>query len=96
MVVLAGSSAILAPLLLTILLPLVAPSASLKFNTVKIATTLLMTQLLPLGVGLSVRFKLSHVAERLRKPANLLTAFLSVVVFVLLLTLQYPTLAEIR
>ena len=96
MVVLAGSSAILAPLLLTILLPLVARGASLKFDTVKIATTLLMTQLLPLGVGLLVRFKLSQVAERLRRPANLLTAFLSVVVFVLLVTLQYPTLAEIR
>jgi bile acid:Na+ symporter, BASS family len=96
MVVLAGSSAILAPLLLTILLPLVARGASLKFDTVKIATTLLMAQLLPLGVGLLVRFKLSQVAERLRRPANLLTAFLSVVVFVLLVTLQYPTLAEIR
>ena len=96
MVVLAGSSAILAPLLLTILLPLVARGASLKFDAVKIATTLLMTQLLRLGVGLLVRFKLSQVAERLRRPANFLTAFLSVVVFALLVTLQYPTLSEIR
>lgn len=42
-VVLPGSSAILAPLLLTILLPLVARGASLKFDTVKIATALLMS-----------------------------------------------------
>jgi len=96
MVVLAASSAILAPALLTVLLPLVARGASLKFDTVKIVTTLLVTQLLPLGIGLLVRSKFSQVAERLRKPANLLTAFLSLVVFAILVALQYRTLAEIR
>lgn len=96
MLVLAVSSAILAPLLSSILLPLIARGANLKIDTFKIVTTLLMTQILPLGIGILVHSKLSRHAERLRKRANLLGAVLSLVVFTLIITLQYKTLAEIR
>jgi predicted Na+-dependent transporter len=51
MVVLAAFSAVLAPLLLSCLLPLVARGANLKVDTVKIVITLLITQLIPLGVA---------------------------------------------
>jgi BASS family bile acid:Na+ symporter len=96
MLILAASSAILAPLLLSFLSPRVASGANLKIDTVKIVTTLLMTQLLPLGVGLLVRSKRPALAEKLQKPANLLTGILSLVVFALIIALQYRTLAEIR
>jgi predicted Na+-dependent transporter len=96
MAVLAASSAILAPNLLSVLLPLIARGASLKIDTLKIVTTLLMTQILPLGIGMLVHSKLPKYAEKLRKPANLLSAFLSLVVFALIISLQYKTLAEIR
>jgi BASS family bile acid:Na+ symporter len=96
MVILAASSAILAPILLSFLLPLVARGANLKIDTFKIVMTLLMTQILPLGIGMLVYSKLPKYAEKLRKPANLLSAVLSLVVFSLIIGLQYRTLAEIR
>ena len=96
MVILAASSAVLAPLLLSCLLPLVARGASLRVDAVKIVTTLLMTQLLPLGIGLRLRFKRPQFAERLRKPANVLSAALSLVVFALIIALHFRTLVEIR
>jgi predicted Na+-dependent transporter len=60
------SSAILAPILLSFLLPLVARGANLKIDTFKIVTTLLMTQILPLGIGMLVHSKLPKYAEKLR------------------------------
>ncbi len=96
MVVLAASSAILAPILLSFLLPLMARGANLKIDTFKIVTTLLMTQILPLGIGMLVHSRLQKRAAKLQKRANLLSAVLSVVVFALIISLQYKTLAEIR
>jgi bile acid:Na+ symporter, BASS family len=96
MVVLAASSAILAPILLSFLLPLMARGANLKIDTFKIVTTLLMTQILPLGIGMLVHSRLQKHAAKLRQRANLLSAVLSLVVFALIISLQYKTLAEIR
>jgi BASS family bile acid:Na+ symporter len=96
MVILAASSAILAPLLLSCLLPLTARGTDFKIDALKIVTTLLCTQLLPLGFGLFVRSRRPPLAEQLQKLANLLTAVLSVVVFTLILAVQYQTLAQIR
>ncbi len=95
MVILAASSAILAPILLRFLLPLMARGANLKIDMFKIVTTLLMTQILPLGVGMLVRSRLKY-AEKLQRPANLFSAILSLVVFAFIISLQYRTLAEIR
>src|ERR1700752_4019866 len=72
MVILAASSAILAPVLLSLLFPLVARGANLKIDTFKIVTTLRMTQILPLGIGMLVHSKLPKYADKLRKPANVL------------------------
>jgi BASS family bile acid:Na+ symporter len=96
MLVLAASSAILAPLLLSVLLPLTVGGGGIRIDAVKIVTTLLMTQLLPLGIGLVVRSKFAQLAEKLQKPANLLTAILSIIVFALIIVLQYRTLVDIR
>jgi bile acid:Na+ symporter, BASS family len=96
MVVLAASSAILAPILLSFLLPLMARGANLKIDTFKIVTTLLMTQILPLGIGMLVHSRLQKRAAKLQKRANRLSAVLSLVVFALIISLQYKTLAEIR
>jgi bile acid:Na+ symporter, BASS family len=96
MVILAASSAVVAPLLLNSLSPLITVGANLKIDTVKIVTTLLMTQFIPLGIGLLIRAKRPLIAEKLKKPANMLSAVLSLLVFALIIALQYRTLVEIR
>jgi bile acid:Na+ symporter, BASS family len=96
MVILAGSSAIVAPLLLRLLLPLLAGSDSLQVDAVKIVVTLLITQLLPLCLGLGLRHWRPSLAEKLLKPANLISAILSLLTIGLILYAQFHLLAEIR
>jgi predicted Na+-dependent transporter len=55
-----------------------------------------MTQLLPLIIGLWVHAKRPLLAESLKKPANLISAVLSLLVFTLIIILQYRTLTEIH
>jgi predicted Na+-dependent transporter len=88
MVVCVVFSAILAPPLLRSLSPLVTNAANLKIDTVKIATTLLILQLLSLIIGLWVHAKRPLLAGRLKKPANLISAGLSLLVFTLIIILQ--------
>jgi bile acid:Na+ symporter, BASS family len=87
MVILAASSAILAPILLSFLLPLMPRGANLKIDTFKIVTTLLMTQILPMGIVMLVHSRLRKHAEKLQKPANPLSAIVSLVVFVFIISL---------
>ena len=95
MVLLAGSSAVAAPLLLRLLLPWLSGDGTLQVDAVKIVATLLLTQLLPLCVGLCVNRWWPRLAERLQKPANLLSAVLSLFTVGLILVVQFPLLAEI-
>src|SRR5262245_46578141 len=55
MVILAGSSALLAPVLLALLLPVTSGDEHLQVNAAKMVGTLLVAQFLPLCVGLAVR-----------------------------------------
>ena len=96
MVILSGSSAFVAPVLLLLLLPLMAGDQPLRVDAVKIVTTLLVTQLLPLGAGLLVRHRWPILADRLKRPATLVGTLLNVVTFGLILAAQYPMLLEIR
>lgn len=96
MVLLAGSSALAAPLLLHFLLPLIAGGKSLQVDGVKIVLTLLLTQLAPLGLGLSIRYWFPSVANRLQKPANLLSLVLNLATFGMILFVYSPLLAEVR
>ncbi|MCR4411200.1 MAG: hypothetical protein NUV77_02105 [Thermoguttaceae bacterium] len=96
MVVLAGSSALVAPLLLYWLLPLMSRSEALDVNAAKMVFTLLVIQLLPLCAGLGVRHWLPNMARGLLKPANLLSTFLNLSVIGLVLVVHFETLMAIR
>jgi len=96
MVLLAGSSAIAAPLLLHFLLPLLSGSEALQVDAGQIVVTLLATQLAPLCLGLGVRHGLPGLANRLQRPANLLSAILNLATIGVVLVVYFPLLAEIR
>jgi len=95
MVILAGSSAVAAPVLLRFLLPLLSGDDNLQVDAVKIVVTLLATQLLPLAIGLCLRHWQPGLATRLLKPANLLSAILGLSTMGLILVVQFRLLAEI-
>jgi BASS family bile acid:Na+ symporter len=95
MVILAGSSAIAAPLLLQVLLPWTIGNETLLVDAVKIVGTLLTTQLLPLCVGLGLRHWWPRLAERFQKPANVVSAVLGLSTVGLILVIQFQLLAEI-
>lgn len=96
MAILAGSSAIIAPLLLRFLLPLVAGSGDLTINPMKIITTLIMSQFLPLFLGLALHHAKPRLAERLQTPLNRFSASLNLVLFTLILVAQFKLLQQIR
>ena len=96
MVLLAGSSAIAAPALLYVLLPHMSGSATLEVDAVKIVVTLLVTQLAPLCLGLGIRHWLPGLANRLLRPANLLSAILNLATMGIVLVVYFPLLAAIR
>lgn len=96
MVILAGSSALVAPLLLHLLLPLTSGGGLPNVNVAKMVATLLVTQLLPLCAGLIVRQWRPNLATRLLKPANLLSMVLNLSIIGLVLVVHFQTLAAIR
>jgi BASS family bile acid:Na+ symporter len=96
MVVLAGSSAVLAPLLLGLLLPSMSGGDSLSVDAGKMVVTLLVTQLLPLCVGVAIRQWRSNLAAGLVKPANRLSAILNLSVIGLVLAVQFSSLTAIQ
>ncbi|HVS38043.1 MAG TPA: bile acid:sodium symporter [Gemmataceae bacterium] len=102
MVVLAGSSALLAPLLLQLLLPLLVrflpplPSdAALSINVGQIVSTLLIAQLLPLCIGLAVRQWRPRLADRLTRPANLFSVVLNLALLGVIIAAQRDMLLAI-
>jgi BASS family bile acid:Na+ symporter len=96
MVVLAGSSAIAAPLLLRFLLPITSGGVPLTVNAGEMVATLLVTQLFPLCAGLAVRQWRPALAARLLKPANLLSLVLNLAVIGLVVVVHFHTLTAIR
>jgi BASS family bile acid:Na+ symporter len=95
MVVLAASSALLAPLLLYFLLPILAGNEPLKVDAARMVGTLLATQLVPLCLGLAVRQWRPRAADRLQGPATLASKVLNVLTIGGILATQYQTLAEV-
>ena len=95
MVILAGSSAIFAPLLLHQLLPLISEDP-LNINLSKMVGTLLGAQLLPMSVGLWVRHRYAVVACRIKRPASILSTLLNLSLLTVIIFVQFRTLAEIR
>jgi bile acid:Na+ symporter, BASS family len=95
MVMLAASSALVAPPLLCVLLQWNLGGSAPQVDVVKIVATLVMTQLLPLGVGLCVRHRWPKLAERILRPVNLLGAILGLSTIAFILIVQFRLLAEI-
>ncbi len=95
MAILAGSSAVIAPLLLILCLPWVAGDMPLKVNAVKMVSTLLFSQFIPLCIGILIRSKNPDVAERWKGPCSRLSAVLNLVVLSAILLIQYRMLADI-
>jgi BASS family bile acid:Na+ symporter len=96
MVLLAGSSAIVAPILLRCLLPIVSVSERIEVDTTKIVVTLFATQLVPLCGGVAVRRWRPSLADRLQKPANLVSKVLNLIAVGFILVVQFNLLSEIR
>ena len=96
MLILAGSSAILAPILLYCLLPSVSGSVPLTVDATRIVGTLLVTQLAPLCVGVAMRQWRPLLADRLQKPANLVSKVLNLIVVGVILVTQFQLLTAIR
>lgn len=96
MVVLSASSAILAPVLLGFLLPLAVGHTVVKINVLKMIGTLLGAQLFPLCVGLWIRNARPQLAERLQKPAKVLSLCLNLLLLIVIISVQFQTLAEIH
>jgi BASS family bile acid:Na+ symporter len=96
MVILAGSSALIAPILLHYLLPVVSGPEPLAIDTTRIVGTLLVTQLMPLCVGVGVRQWRPTLADRLQKPTNQVSKVLNLLTVGIILVTQFNLLAEIR
>ena len=96
MVILAGSSAVLAPILLQWLLPLVTGGQAARVDAGRIVGTLVLVQFLPLCAGLAVAARRPTWAQRLRKPLGQLSAFLNVALLAVILAVQFHMLAGIR
>jgi BASS family bile acid:Na+ symporter len=96
MIVLSASSAILAPVLLGLLLPLAVANTVVKINVLKMIGTLLGAQLLPLCVGLWISSARPQLAQRLERPGRILSLCLNLLLLVVIVSVQFQTLAEIR
>jgi BASS family bile acid:Na+ symporter len=96
MVLLAGSSAIVAPVALPTILPLVSARDMQSIDADRIATTLLLTQILPLALGIAVRHSWTAIAVRMQTPANMISKVLNLFTVGLILVTQFHSLAEIR
>jgi bile acid:Na+ symporter, BASS family len=95
MMILAASSALLTPLLLRLLLPLVSGGSPIQIDAAKMIATLLGDQLLPLALGLFIRHRRPAFAGRLVKPARLLSVLLNVALLGTIVVAQFDALIAI-
>ena len=96
MLTLAGLSAILSPALLSVLLARLAPDSSLHINYLAIVQTLLITQLLPLAIGLGIHHVAPGLSQAIVKPVGLLGNVLLLSLLGLIVITQYESLAAIH
>lgn len=95
MAVLAMMSTFVAPVVLSIVLPRISSDAA-TVDTGRLVATLLITQLLPLAVGLTVRRWRPAFAARILPFANTVGKLLNFATLGLILWMQFPMLASIR
>jgi BASS family bile acid:Na+ symporter len=68
----------------------------LRVDYLAIVRTLLLAQIVPLGVGLAIHHRLPRLSERFAKPVGMVANLLLLVVVGLILWQEYATLWEIR
>jgi BASS family bile acid:Na+ symporter len=95
MVILAGSSAVVAPILLRLLLPLTSGDQRVEIDAVKMVATLLFSQLLPLCVGLALRQWRPALAGLLKKSGGRLSIVLNLLTLGIVLGVQAQMLIGI-
>jgi BASS family bile acid:Na+ symporter len=96
MVILAGLSALLSPALLGLIMPRLFPAGDLHIDYLVIVKTLLISQMVPLGIGLSIHRFAPSLASRVAKPVGLIGNLLLAIVVALILVREYESLASIR
>src|SRR5580765_813363 len=96
MVVLAALSSILSPLLLGFLISKCAPEADLHIDFLTIARTLVVSQLVPLAIGLAIHHWAPALTRRIARPVGLLSNVLMLALIVTIIATQYHMLADIR
>jgi bile acid:Na+ symporter, BASS family len=95
MVLLAGSSVVLAPLLLSVLLPFTSGGADLQVSPLGMLAAIVVTQLLPLCGGLVVSHRWPALAARWLSPMIAISKILNAATLALILTLQFPQLLNV-
>jgi BASS family bile acid:Na+ symporter len=96
MVILAGLSAFLSPLLLGVFLAKMVPDGNLHIQYLAIVQTLIVTQMLPLAVGLVIHEKAPGLTQWIANPVNRLGNGLLLALVTLIVATQHETLAAIR
>ena len=96
MLILAGLSALITPALLSVLLPWVAPATDLHVNYPGIIRILLITQLLPLALGLGFHHAAPRWTRLVDKPVGLLANALLLALVGAIVATQFGMLAAIR
>lgn len=96
MVILAALSALLAPALLTVLLTPLAPASDLHIDYLAIVRSLLVSQMLPLGIGLAIHHWAPRLTRRIDRPVGLLGNLLLLAGVGLILATQYESLSVVR
>jgi BASS family bile acid:Na+ symporter len=95
MAILAGTSTIISPALLHVLLPWVSGGEAPHIDLIGMPGALLATQLLPLLLGLLVRHRRPQLADRLFAPLGRVSKVLNLTVAGLILGSQFRMLADI-
>jgi BASS family bile acid:Na+ symporter len=70
-------------------------SKPLQIEASKVVSTLLCSQILPLCIGLAIRHWWPALAEKLKKPAGLLSMVLNLATLAVILTVQFDMLIDI-
>ena len=95
MVILAGLSALLSPFVLALLLAWLLSASELQIDYVVMVRTLLVSQLLPLGIGLAIHHRAPRFASSAAKPTGLVANLLLIAVVALTLVREYDSLSTI-
>lgn len=96
MVLLAGLSVLLAPLLLSALVGWLAPNSEVRVGFFSIALTLSLTQFLPLTVGLALHRMAPDLAQATVRPIRALGNVLLLALLAAIMVSQFEALAAIR